>query len=79
MITRREGVLQMGVRTAVLALFIGFFLMITKLSTQGTICLEPQTTRFLPISAPRSTSTFNKTVSVIDYGLPINPRVVLPE
>ena len=79
MITRREGVLQMGVRTAVLALFIGFFLMITKLSTQGTICLEPQAAGFPPIPAPGSISTFSKSVSVIDYGLQINLREILPE
>ena len=77
MITRREGVLQMGVRTAVLALFIGFFLMITKLSTQGTICLEPQTSRFSQI--PSLESTFSKINSAIDCGLQIHLREFLPE
>jgi hypothetical protein len=76
MMTRKDGVQQMGVRTAILALFIGFFLIITKVSTQGAICLESQVAGVFPTSGSLVVNTTSKAVSVAEYDFQLNfPQV----
>ena len=77
MITRKDGIQQMGVRTAILALFIGFFLIIARVSTQALPPPNEQMDGAYPIPAPIVVSTFNKIVPATPYDLPLNFRQIL--
>ena len=72
MMTRKDGVQQMGVRTAILALFIGFFLIITRVSSQAARSLDEQIDGAFLIPAWVVTDASAKAISVAEYGLQIN-------